>query len=81
MSKPWFAEGLIGRELGADFPSEVTAQINKVISENDQHTHQTNGKAPTVSKVDGAVAALAESMKDVSVGVKGVNGVGKAHAS
>jgi len=81
MSKQWFSEGLIGRELGADFTPELTAHINKVIAENDKHTQQTNGKVPTQDKVEAAVSALADTMKDVSVGVKGVNGVGKAHAS
>ncbi|KAG9102905.1 cystathionine beta-synthase [Ceratobasidium sp. 370] len=38
MSKAWFAEGLMGREIGADLAPEVAAQINKVIAENDKYT-------------------------------------------
>jgi ABC-type arginine transport system ATPase subunit len=81
MSKPWFAEGLLGREIGADLAPEVTAQINKVIAENDKHTQQVNGTVPTHDKAEAAVSALADTMKSVTVGVKGVNGVGKAAAS
>ncbi|KAG8716860.1 cystathionine beta-synthase [Ceratobasidium sp. 394] len=80
MSKPWFAEGLMGRELGADLSPEVTAQINKVIAENDKYTQKANGTVPDEAKVEAAISALAESMKDVTVGVRGVTGVGRTAA-
>jgi hypothetical protein len=81
MSKPWFSEGLLGREMGADLAPEVTAQINKVISENDKHTQEVNGTVPTQEKAEAAVSALADTMKGVGVSVKGLNGIGKAAAS
>ncbi|QRW10917.1 cysteine synthase [Ceratobasidium sp. AG-Ba] len=78
MSKPWFAEGLMGREVGADLAPEVTAQINKVIAENNKYTEKPNGHVSTEDKVEAAVSALADTMKNVTVGTRGVNGVGKS---
>ncbi|CAE6505679.1 unnamed protein product [Rhizoctonia solani] len=81
MSKPWFAEGLTGRELGADLSPDVTARINKVLADNHKYSLSANGDLPTKGKVEEAVSALAEAMKDVTVGTRGVNGVGKAAAA
>jgi hypothetical protein len=80
MSKPWFADGLLGRELGADLSPEVTAQINKVLADNHKHSLSANGEVPTKGKTESAVSALADTMKEVSVGVRSVNGVGKVVA-
>ncbi|GAB1522279.1 cystathionine beta-synthase [Rhizoctonia solani] len=80
MSKPWFAEGLVGRELGADLSPEVTSRIHKVLADNYKYSLSGNDEAPTNDKVEVAVAALAETMKDIAVGTRGVNGVGKAAA-
>ncbi|CAE7228163.1 unnamed protein product [Rhizoctonia solani] len=78
MTKPWFADGLTGRELGVDLPAEVTARINKVLADNHKYSLSASEDASINAKVEGAVAALAETMKEIGVGTRGVNGVGKA---
>ncbi|CAE6427993.1 unnamed protein product [Rhizoctonia solani] len=80
MTKPWFADGLTGREIGADLSPEVTARINKVLADNHKYSLSANGDVPTEDKVEEAVSALAETMKDVTVGTRGVNGIGKVAA-
>lgn len=80
MSKPWFADGLLGREVGADFAPEVTAQINNVLADNHKYSLSANGDEVVKAKTEAAVSAFASTLKDVSVGVKGVNGVGRAVA-
>ncbi|KAG9125952.1 cystathionine beta-synthase [Ceratobasidium sp. 392] len=75
MSKPWFADGLLGRELGADLAPEVTARINKVIAENDKYAQDISGTVPTVDKAEEAVKALTEITKDAPeiVAIYGLN--------
>ncbi|CAE6417197.1 hypothetical protein ACGC1H_002192 [Rhizoctonia solani] len=78
MTKPWFADGLTGRELGSDLSPEVASQINKVLADNHKYSLSANGDVPTHGKVEEAVTTFTETMKGVSVGTRGVNGVGKA---
>ncbi|KAB5589994.1 Cystathionine beta-synthase [Ceratobasidium theobromae] len=75
MSKPWFADGLLGREVGADLAPEVTAQIHKVLADNYNYSLSANGEVSTKPKAEAAVSALTDSMKDVTIGVRNVNGV------
>ncbi|KAJ1302155.1 hypothetical protein OPQ81_000983 [Rhizoctonia solani] len=78
MTKPWFTDPLVGRELGADLSPELTEHIKQVLAENHKYSLSANVDAPIDRKVEEAVSALAETMKDVSVGTRGVNGIGKA---
>ncbi|CCO31089.1 cystathionine beta-synthase [Rhizoctonia solani AG-1 IB] len=80
MSKPWFANELLGREIGAELSPDVTTRIHKVLADNHKYSLSANEDASVNGKIEEAVSALAETMKGVTVGTRGVNGVGKAAA-